>query len=97
MSALIIFIQHSTGSPPEQLGRRKRKPNSKGESKIVSICRWHDLCRKLKTPKTNKNTKPNKLLVSVTSQDRKPMYESQLHFYKPSEKEIKKTTPFTIP
>ena len=52
MSTLIIFIQYTIRSPDQSnqaIERYKRHPNSKGRSKTVTLCRWHDIiCRKPK-------------------------------------------------
>ena len=45
MSALVITLQHSFGSPShgnQRSKRNKRNPNWKGRIKTIPICRWHD-------------------------------------------------------
>ena len=101
MSSFISLIQHVTGytSHSNQTRRRnKRHPNWKGKSKTVSICRWHDTVHR-KLQRFHQQTTRTDKRIQQSSRHKINIQKSVAFLYannELTEKEIKKTSPFTI-
>ena len=99
MSAFTSLIQHSTESPSHSnhTRRNKRHPNWKGSNKTLFIHRWHESVE-------NHKDSTKKLLELINEFSKVPGYKINIQksvafLYannKLTEREIKKTIPFTI-
>ena len=100
MSTIATIIQHSSGSPSysnEKRKRNTRNPDWKRRSKALTVCRWHD------TVQENPKDSIRKLIELISEFSKVSEYkintQKSLAFLytnnENSEREIKKSIPFT--
>ena len=101
MPIFTYLIQHITGSLSHSSQIRKRKkrhPNWKGRIKIVFVCRWHYTIHRETQKFYHETTRTDKWISKVAGY--KINIEKSVAFLysnnKLTEREIKKTIPFTI-